>query len=311
MPYRISGHESFTCRYTWLPKAVQCIKRDDQLLSKDEEAMVELGVGKNMVRSIRFWSQAAGVVESLGKSGKLQLTSFGKTLLGNRGFDPFLEDIRTLWLIHWNLATGTPNPLLAWDFLLNCWQEPEIVPSTVVAALQKEITKHNEKASPSTLEQHFDTFLHTYVPTRGRKGRVQEDNLDCPLVELALIIKVGEGESNGTLGKRESIYAFRREEKPEITQELFVYCLNSFWQRQHPNETTISFREVAHGHGSPGQIFKLPEDDTRSRIEIAGRKAGSFFSYVDSANLQQVQRHATVNEEELLRRIYKSDAGTN
>lgn len=310
MPYRISGHESFTCRYTWLPKVVQVIKRDDQLLSKDEEAMVELGVGKNMVRSIRFWSQAAGVVEGTGKNGKLQLTSFGKTLLGDRGFDPFLEDIRTLWLIHWKLATNMP-PLLAWDFLLNYWQEPEIVQSTAVAALQREVAKHNDKASPSTLEQHFDMFLHTYVPTRGRKGRVQEDNLDCPLVELALIVKVGERESNASSGRRESIYAFRREDKPEISQELFVYCLNSFWHRQHPNEATLSFREVAHGHGSPGQIFKLPEDDIRTRVEFVGQEASSPFSYVDSANLQQIQRRENVNDAELLRRVYKSDARTN
>jgi Protein of unknown function (DUF4007) len=311
MPYRISGHESFTCRYTWLPKVVQCVQRDDQLLSKDEEAMVELGVGKNMVRSIRFWSQAAGVVETTGKNGKLRLTNFGKALLGSRGFDPFLEDIKTLWLIHWKLATNTPNPLLAWDFLLNCWQEPEIVPSTVVAALQREVAKHNDKASPSTLEHHFDAFLHTYVPTRGRKGRVQEDNLDCPLVELALIVKVGEREANGSLGRRESIYAFRREDKPEISQELFVYCLNSFWQSQHPNEATLSFREVAHGHGSPGQIFKLPEDDIRTRVEITGQEAGSPFSYVDSANLQQIQRRENVNDSELLGRVYKTDGRRN
>jgi len=270
--------------------------------------MVELGVGKNMVHSIRFWALAAGVVEST--NGKLQLTSFGKALLGSRGFDPFLEDVKTLWLIHWKFATNTPNPLLAWDFLLNYWQEPEIVPSVVVAALQREAGKHSDKVSLSTVEQHFDAFLHTYVPTRGRKGRVQEDNLDCPLVELALIVRTGERESNGSLGRRESIYAFRREEKPEITQEVFVFCLNSFWDRHYPNEGTLSFRQVAHGHGSPGQIFKLPEDDIRSRIEIAGRDVGSPFTYVDSANSERIRRRENVNDTELLRRIYRSDART-
>lgn len=264
-----------------------------------------------MVRSIRFWAQAVNVVEGTSKNGKLRLTDFGKVLLGTRGFDPFLEDVKTLWLIHWKLATHVLNPLLAWDFLFNNWQEPEIVPSIVVAALQREVAKHSDKASPTTLEQHFDAFLHTYVPTRGRKGRVQEDNLDCPLVELGLIVKVGERESNGSLGKRESIYAFRREEKPEITQDLFVYCLNSFWLNQHSNEATLSFREVAHGHGSPGQIFKLPEDDIRSRIEFIGQETGSPFSYIDSANLQQIQRRENVSEPELLARIYKPHARTN
>ena len=51
--YRISGHESFPCRYTWLPKAVRGIGVDFKLFGDEERAMVDLGVGKNMVRSIR------------------------------------------------------------------------------------------------------------------------------------------------------------------------------------------------------------------------------------------------------------------
>jgi hypothetical protein len=60
--YRISGHESFACRYAWLPKAARGLGANPELFSDDEKAMVDLGVGKNMVRSIRFWSHAAGVV---------------------------------------------------------------------------------------------------------------------------------------------------------------------------------------------------------------------------------------------------------
>src|SRR5579875_2189747 len=52
MNYRFSGHETFPCRYAWLPKAYQAINRDAKLLLDDENAMVELGVGKNMVHAI-------------------------------------------------------------------------------------------------------------------------------------------------------------------------------------------------------------------------------------------------------------------
>jgi hypothetical protein len=61
--YRFSGHETFPCRYTWLPKAVQSLAQDPALFRTDNEdqAMVKLGVGKNMVRAVRFWADAAGV----------------------------------------------------------------------------------------------------------------------------------------------------------------------------------------------------------------------------------------------------------
>jgi hypothetical protein len=302
--YRISGHETFPFRYTWLPKAVRGLTKNPRLFSDEDEAMVALGVGKNMVRSIRFWAQATGVSKNAGKTGTHNLTDLGIALLGEGGLDAFLEDVRTLWLIHWNLSTDRQYPLLAWDYLLNRWQEPELVPSQALKVLAKEVVRHEETFSPATLEHHLSTFLHTYVPTRGRKGEVQEDNLDCPLVELALLQKVGEQELDRTSGRRESVYVFRREEKRDITPELFAYCLNDFWNMNHENEGTLSFRDVAHGHGSPGQIFKLPEDDIRERLEALDRQTTGYFVYSESTTVPQVRRKGNLPSITMLKEVY-------
>jgi len=303
--YRISGHESFPCRYSWLPKAVRGLAKNAMLFSDEDAAMVTLGVGKNMVRSIRFWAQVAEMSVSAKKGGGHSLTPFGREILGENGRDPFLEDIRTLWLIHWKLSTNVESPLLAWDYLLNRWQEPEIVPKTAITALHKEATMGDAGLSRVTVEQHFDTFLHTYFPTRGRKREIQEDNLDCPLVELDFIVKVGDRELETSSGRREPIYSFRREEKPEITPELFVYCLNDFWRKRHPTNATLTLKEVAHGHGSPGQIFKLPEEDIRVRVDELSRQTGGLFSYSESATQQQVRKQGELGGIELLEQIYE------
>jgi hypothetical protein len=304
LQYRISGHESFPCRYSWLPKAVRGMAENSMIFSDEDSAMVTLGVGKNMVRSIRFWAQVADMSASAKKGGGHSLTPFGRAILGENGSDPFLEDIRTLWLIHWKLSTNLESPLLAWDYLLNRWQEPELVPKSAVTALHKEATMGDAGLSRVTVEQHFDTFLHTYFPTRGRKREIQEDNLDCPLVELELIVKVGDREQETSSGRCEPIYSFRREEKPDITPELFVYCLDDFWQKRHPNNATLTLKEVAHGHGSPGQIFKLPEEDIRERVDELERQTGGRFAYAESATQQQVRKHGEFGSLELLERIY-------
>src|SRR5438067_4876793 len=160
-PYRISGHESFACRYAWLPKAVQWLPMKPDLFVNEQHAMVDLGVGKNMVRSIRFWALSSGIIEQAKKGGGYVVTPFGSSILGRKGADPFLEDIRTLWLIHWKLSTNTQSPLLAWDYLLNRWQDPKLAPSAAVEALKKEAAREDQHLSPVTLQQHFDTFLHT------------------------------------------------------------------------------------------------------------------------------------------------------
>jgi hypothetical protein len=237
--------------------------------------------------------------------GKRHLLSpFGETLLGEDGLDPFLEDIRTLWLIHWNLSTDVENPLLAWDYLLNQWHEPEFVPRAVLKALHKEANRYNDNLSLVTVEQHFDTFLHTYVPTHGRKREVQEDNLDCPLVELELIVKVGERELDRSSGRREPIYAFRKDEKSDITLALFAYSLYDFWQKRHKTEATLPLREVTYGHGSPGQAFKLSENEVRTRVEgLQQQTRGFIYRVSESATNLEARRteQYRVTERDLLR----------
>jgi len=299
--FRFSGHESFPLRYAWLPKAARAIIDNAAIFADEEAAMVEMGLGKNMVRALRFWVQAAGVAEPADHG--LKVSDFGQAVLLDKTGDPFLEDVRTLWLLHWKLATHVREPLFAWDYMLNRWQEPEIVRTRVIRAFQFEAQAMGRSLSLVTIEQHFDVFMHTYIPTRGRKADVQEDSLDCPLVQIALLEQVGERiPENST--KSEPIYAFRREEKPEISPGLFCFCLNDFWNARHGNEKTISFKEVAVGYGSPGQIFKLPEADVRERLDSIAADSEGVFEFEESAAAQTIFRPERPHDEQMLSAIY-------
>lgn len=278
---RFSGHESFACRYAWLPKAYRAVTDEATTLADDDRAMVVLGVGKNMVRSLRFWAEVTNLLTP-GADRTLQPTDFGRAVFGTDGHDPFLEDTRTLWLLHWNVTARATDPLFAWDFLLNRWPYPELTRSEALAAFMRESRSLNVFHSEVTLSQHLDVFLHTYVPTRGPKYGV-EDSLDCPLADLELLQPVGERRLDGS-GRREVVYAFRRESKAEITAELFEYCLNDFWIQRHPDERTLTYRDIAVAPGSPGQLLKLPEDDVRARLDrYADPDCRRPFSYQPSA----------------------------
>ena len=68
--FRYSGHGTFPCRYTWLPKVVRHLLDCPTLFSDEDDAMTRLGVGKNMVRAIKFWAESAGVITLLGCAWK-------------------------------------------------------------------------------------------------------------------------------------------------------------------------------------------------------------------------------------------------
>jgi hypothetical protein len=273
------------------------------LFSDEEKAMASLGVGKNMVRAMRFWVHAAGIAESV-KSGGAITTAFGDALLDPKnGSDAFLEDRKTLWLLHWQLSTQVAEPLFAWDYLLNQWPHPEITRSDVLREFGEQAKKLERKLSSVTLEQHFDTFLHTYVPTRSKKGDIQEDNLDCPLVELELIHRLGDREA-GRTGRREPIFAFRRDSKNDVSPQLFAFCLDDFWRKRRPSESTLTFRDVAIGHGGPGQIFKLPEWDIRLRLDAIDSDSDGVFQFEETAALQRITRKRVSDPTSLFREIF-------
>lgn len=81
---RFSGHESFVCRYGWLPKLHSAIALNPLLLKDEAQATITLGIGRNMVKSVQFWAEAFGVVESSDKGG-LQPGLLGRLLLADGG----------------------------------------------------------------------------------------------------------------------------------------------------------------------------------------------------------------------------------
>lgn len=308
MTLRFSGHETFPFRYTWLPKAFSALQRDPEIFSDEEQAIVELGVGKNMARAIKFWIQVTGIARP-GENGGYAVTPFGKLLLGPGGLDRFLEDRRTLWLFHWMLLSHVEDPLFAWDYLINRWVYPDINRTEVLRVFEQEVKRIDRKLSRVTLEQHFDVFLHTYTPTRGRKREIQEDNLDCPLIELELIERIGERRVGAGVGRHEPIYAFRREAKTDITPELFIFCLFDYWGKRKPNEATLTFRDVSVAHGSIGQVFKLPEMDIRERLECLQDDSNGLFTYQESASIQRVicPNRREISSLNLLTTVYQND----
>src|SRR5689334_14834769 len=116
-----SGHESFPLRFTWLIKAVRACEREQERdLFSRPDAVVLLGVGKNMVRSIRSWGLSTGMLEpeeAVGRSTRLRPTALGSMLFGEQGLDPYMEDPGTTWLIHWALAS-TPR-MFTWYWAFN------------------------------------------------------------------------------------------------------------------------------------------------------------------------------------------------
>ena len=280
--FRFGGHQTFPLRITWLPKAAIGLGQGRDVLGDILEAVVALGLGKNMVEALRCWADAYGVARRT--SHGWALTEEGEAIFGHGGFDRYLEEVQTLWWLHWKISTQATGRFFAWELAFNRWNEPSFTPSAMLAAYGKEAVRSGRTLSDVSLKQHFDVWLRTYcVPRANRAG---EDGLDSPLAVLNLIRPVGELEE---MGRREPVYGFDAGPKRAIGQALFRYCLMDWWEARHGVEETVPFHEAASGPGSPGRIFRMPEAEVRSRLEALGR-AGSEIELAESLNQQQLRR---------------------
>jgi Protein of unknown function (DUF4007) len=121
-------HETFHPRFGWLKKGFDKAAQDSSIFLR-EDAPVLLGVGKNMVRSIRYWCSAFKLLENDSP------TDFGTKLLGAGGWDEYLEDPASLWLLHWKLLES-PSLATAWDFTFNQFRPTEFTKESLFRATE-------------------------------------------------------------------------------------------------------------------------------------------------------------------------------
>lgn len=289
-----SGHETFTLRHGWLKKALDAVRTNPHAFMKDS-AMVDLGVGKNMVRSIRHWSLAADVVREMpGTRGtELAATDFGTLIFGPQGADPFLEDLNTLWLIHWKLATNERRST-GWCWMFNLVHTDEFTRDSLFDLFTAELKRRNiSSPSASSLQRDIDCALRTYVGTRTR-AELLEDSLECPLVELQLITAASDG----------ILYRFSRGPKPSLSDQVFLSCLLEFWDTNRSPDS-LAFSEIAFATGSPGSVFKLDENSIAVRLEQLETVTNGALIYDETAGLKQVYRRKKIDKEVALDRHYQ------
>ena len=291
-----SGHQTFPFRYTWLKKGVDAVVEDPTIFSS-EDASVTLGVGKNMVSSIRHWGSVAGLIRTdTYERGRLLPTPLGKAIFDDKdGFDPYLDDPATLWLIHWQISTNI-NQATAWYWAFNILRENQFVTDTFKKELYEWTRQQKETMRPvsdNTLQRDVNCFIRTYCQSR-HTAAIVEESFDCPLVELNLIAELPE--SNG--------YEFQRGEKETLPIEVFAAMLIAFWDARFSDRDAMSFRELMYAPISPGRIFRLDEDTMTLYLERLEHLTDGTLRYDETADLKQVYRSGNLNPMELLENYY-------
>lgn len=274
-------HETFPLRYAWLTKGFEAITAEPAIFSEPDRAMVELGVGRNMVNAIQYWLAAARLVEFA--EGQGRATAFGNLMLGDDG-DPYLEDEATLWIIHWLIAS---NPSLATGFFwfFNHYAMPRFQDDEVRAGLtgftMREL--HLER-SQSTLKSDVSTLLRMYTLVADK----DEDHLDSPLAQLGLI----EPETDTRTRGKGRHYRSPRAARPFLPPVALHFALADRFA-DDPAVSALPVRLVLYGgddRAAPGAVFRLNEDGLMAALAQVMNQWPGHYQLRDTAGVHQVYR---------------------
>ncbi len=297
-PHHVSfgRHETFPLRYGWLTKGFRALSRDPGIFESNS-ATVELGVGKNMVHAIKYWLRATRMAEVTGEG--LVATRLGEALLGSRGWDPYLEDEGTIWLVHWLLATH-PELATAWFWFFNKFHKPEFTNQDTARALV-DFAKENIAArwTASTVKQDAAVLLRMYVESRGSTRVPLEEALDSPLAGLHLVTYTSVGRN----------YQSRPSARETLPVGIVAYVLSELFE--HAHTTTLAVEELMYGKPgmpAPGSVFRLTEAALLAKVERAVSLFPGYLDVRETAGIHQVYRLKPLDPIETLRGYYATSA---
>lgn len=225
-------HQSFYIRANWFAKAIEQLRGDSKALSSKDSA-ANLGIGKNMVESLRFWLVASGLATS-GRDG-MKLTPIGQIV---SEFDPYFEDDMTWLLVHYGLTSSSENAT-SWYLLFNKYSYPQLTEGDFIDFVRHE----GYDVARSSIKRDYDCILATYVQDQAEEG-TPEDSITCPLRKYGFLEKIERG-----------VYR-KAPSKVFLPPQLLFYVMRA----SKPATQYFTITNLIEGELSIGRIFNLSID---------------------------------------------------
>lgn len=282
--FTFSGHDTFHCRHLWLKKGYDFIKQGNRF--SQENAVLELGVGKNMVSAIGFWMKAFGLLNSQGV-----LTEFADFIFDDiDGKDPYIEDEGTLWLLHYSLVKINYASIYNWIYNEFRREKIEFTKEHFISFVSRKIDEYNlNQISKNTLATDFDVFVKMYSVTENAKDK--EENLTGLLTELNFLQK-------GTLS-----FSILNDEKNNIPEEIILFSILD----NDDFINSIDLYSLEHKKNHLGSIFAINRTGIVDKLEaIASNDNLKQYgiSFTDHAGIKELQIREKPNKYEVLNLYY-------
>ncbi|MBR2196511.1 MAG: DUF4007 family protein [Salinivirgaceae bacterium] len=284
--FTFSGHESFPCKTLWLKKGYDFVKAEKDFNAP--EAVVDLGVGKNMVAAVRYWYKAFGLNNDA-ETGWIADYIFKSDM----GKDPYMEDLGTLWLLHFLLIYSGEASLYKM-FFVDFQKERRLFDREQVVSFVKrkmiEAGKEN-LFNENTVKKDVGVLVLNYCLPRNPQSN---EDFSTLLMDLDLLRQVdktsGDDKRNG--------YYFNVEGKRKVTSEIFLFAL---LMTKEENDNSISYDTLS----ELGLMFCMTDLEVIDMLKYLSEEYSESLTYSDVAGIRQLQFTKQMDAKQVLEKYYE------
>lgn len=272
---RLKRHGSFSIREGWFEKAINSIKEKDKSVFGKENGVATLGIGANMVTSLRFWLIASGIIFDKNNS----FTDLGNILVE---YDPYLDNEFSWWMIHRNLVSNRKDAPI-FNIVFNEFAVKNFTKETMNQFILNYM-EENDCDMSNYVQVDADTtvLLRTYI---NEKVLNPENNLNSPLGKLSLLKKGSNGLYNFTQPSYENLPYL-------VVYSSLLNCLDD-----EEKKDGINIDDLISKNNSPSKIFKL--DKNLLYLYLNDMKQAGLVTVNKTAGLNMLYLQKELSEKEI------------
>lgn len=270
---KLKGHESFSIREGWLTKGIFEVSKNPKIFS--EKNLTEIfGIGTNMVKSLKYWLIVSNLILE-NKKNYYVLSELGELI---KEYDPYMEDIFSLYFIHSYIVQNTERALI-WNLFFNKCNMAEFSKDDIQARIEYILNSKNLEYNAKILRDEISALLKTY--TNEQKNDTPENNFTCPLVELKLVKKIDKN-------------TYKKEKSTLNNLDPYVV----FWLliNQAKERDSINIEELLKDDNSVGRILNLDKITLNNYLDYLKRVGLITLNRTAGLNMVYINKRYTMQE---------------
>ncbi|MBQ2187216.1 MAG: DUF4007 family protein [Bacteroidales bacterium] len=284
--YSFSGHESFPCKTLWLKKAYDFVKEQKDF--NVPEAVVDLGVGKNMVASIRYWFKAFGLSKDIDTNWLADYIFDTMT-----GKDPYVEDLGTLWILHFLLVyTGEAS---IYNMFFSEFQIERRVfnREQVISFIKRKMIEGGKGNlyNENTVKKDVGVLLQNYCLPHNSQSNEEYTTL---LMDLDLLRQADKTDKDD----KKVYYYFNVDGKRQVIPEIFLFALLIV---KNKSDNTIPYDTLY----ELGLMFCMDNLEVIDMLKLLSETYSDSLTYSDVAGIRQLQFTKQMDAKQVLDKYYE------